>query len=241
MWDLLTLQGAFSARHLQRCGFLASVGPARGGSPAVAALRTALADGPPPNTHPVLAAALVGALERAEADAADAGPPRPLARLVEIGGPILAQWGDRAIWGGARRLWGAVAVLLALPFGLAAALAMAGVSLALHMLGRVLLRRWGWRVGWDLVRGGSGWLWRRGPRWAERAGLPVSAGVLAVAATLGWSAGPSAGAFGLRLVWFMLGVLLGGSAHRPTAWGWICWVAASVGAGLDVWSARTGW
>jgi hypothetical protein len=237
LWRLLTIQTAFNEKHLQRAGFLAALRPA--GEPA-RRLQLEIAAGPPPNTHPVMAAALFGALDRVVEDEAAGASPRPPSRLIELGGPLLAQWGDRALWGAARTAW-ALAGLAAAPLaGLPVALVFLAVATAAHILARPALYLWGRRAGWDLVRGGRGWLWGKAPRVAERAALPLALAATGVMAVSWAVAGPHAAASGLRAGWFMLGALLGGSVRRPATWGRVCWVAAATGAALDLWLAQSG-
>lgn len=238
---LLSLQAGFSDRHRQRPAFLALAAP-RGpeASEPHSDLRRAIASGPPPNTHPVMAAALVGALDRVLHEASAGEAPRPPARLLEVGGTQLAHWGDRMIWGALRPAWAMLALVVAPLAGPAVALVYAGGALLASVAVRPALYRWGWRAGWDLVRGGAGRLWRRGPRWVERTHLPLLVAAAAVSAGVWLAGGPSASASGLRSIWFILGLLLGATARRPATWGWVVGVAAGVGAALDLWRAQAG-
>ena len=241
LWNLLTIQAGFSDRHLQRAGFLALLGRSRPEmSGARASLAQAMVDGRPPNTHPVMAAALVGALERALCEAVVGETPRPPARLLELGETQLAQWGDRAIWGAARPAWAMMALIATALVGPAAVVFFAAGAFLASLGARSVLYRWGWSAGWNLVRGGTGRFWRRGPSWADRAKLPLVTGLVGVTVGVWLSNGPSTAASGLRAVWFILGVLLGASARRSAAWGWVCWIAAAVGTALDLWRSQNG-
>jgi hypothetical protein len=238
---LLLLQGSFSRRHLQRGGFLLALGMHRdvrhsdAQRSQQAALEAGIVAGKPVNTHPVMAAALIGAVKRIMHDAADGPLPRPPQRLLEVGGATLAQWGDRAIWGAFRPAV-ALLTLALLPLSplWVAVVFVAGV-LVLQIVGRMWLFSWGLRAGWLLARGSGGWLWRRGPAWVAGALAPLAA-VAALVLGLWMNAGgsmegarPFSSAVGP--VWFILGVSLGGGvAGRALAWGWLCWVVGSLGA-----------
>jgi mannose/fructose/N-acetylgalactosamine-specific phosphotransferase system component IIC len=238
---LLSLQAGFSDRHRQRPAFMALM--ARRGTDAPgpeAELRQAIAAGPPPNTHPVMAAALVGALDRTLRDASAGEAPRPSARLLDVGGTQLAHWGDRMIWGALRPAWAMLALIVAPLAGPVTALVFAAGALLASLASRPALYRWGWKSGWDLVRGGAGRLWRQGPLWVERAHLPLLAAVTVVTAGVWLVRGPGASATGLRAIWFILGLLLGATARHPAAWGWVAGVAAGVGAALDLWRSQAG-
>jgi mannose/fructose/N-acetylgalactosamine-specific phosphotransferase system component IID len=198
-------------------------------------LRQAIVEGAAPNTQPIMAAALVGALDRSIAEAERENLPRPLVRLLDVGGPLLAQWGDRVIWGIARPLW-AMAALVWAPFSaVAAALVFLGGALIGQAAARLELYRWGWKAGWDLVRGGHSRWWHVAPRWGERLHLPLILGVVGAVVVLWLRVDASTTASALRVAWFIIGGLLGGSVRRPMAWGWICCIAAAVGTALDVW------
>lgn len=229
---LLTLQAAFSNEYLQRAGFLRmlNASPAWAGadpSPKVS-LAVELMEHGMANTQPILAAALVGALDRVLYDARETPPPRSPVRLIELGGSILAQWGDRVVWGAVRPL-GGLLILALLP--LAPGLILIGyllLALTGGFAARLGFYRWGWRAGWDLVRGGASWAWRRGPAVLEAAAVPVGL-VAALAFLLGYaSLAPPGGAlasWSRALLWFMVGFPCGALlARRPTFWGWACWV-----------------
>lgn len=237
----LLVQASFNVAFLQRTGFLGLVraipagrlGPAR-------ALREStaveVARGGPYNTQPILAAALAGGLERILVAAGREAPPRPPMRLLGVGGSVLAQWGDRTIWGGARPLVSLLS-LAALAAGPCAGLAVfATASLGLHLGGRWAFYRWGWRRGWEAALGGRSAAWERLP---ALLGLAIPAA--AVAATLALSAGQGPGggptanggdtSFPLGVVWFILGAPVGLLVgRRAFLWGWIC--ALALGAAL---------
>ncbi|MCK4415428.1 MAG: hypothetical protein KAY32_17975, partial [Candidatus Eisenbacteria sp.] len=233
---LLFLQAGFSGRFLQRSGFLfllpALAGPRDPeGCTLAERLREDLAGGRAPNTHPLMAAALAGGLLRLASEARQGIPARPAGRLLDVGGAVLAQWGDRALWGGARPLL-ALLALLALAAGPWFGLGLLLVGgLALELGGRWALLHWGARRGWALVQGFCPLLWTRLPRALARAQLPA-AGILAagLAGTrLGGSGDPLAWVAGGA--WFILGLLAGRVALcRPMAWGAGCWVVSLTGA-----------
>ncbi len=250
LWALVALQAGFGNRYMQRSGFLyflllgagATRRAARDQACAEGAVAgaEALADeilrGAPLNTQPIMAAALLGATERALADARREPPPRPVTRLLELGGSLLAQWGDRAIWGAVRPALGFVALACAAPWPAAAA-AYAAAALALTLGARVGLYGWGWSAGWGVVRGSRSWVWRRMPGAADRSLAPLAViAAASVAAALGRAAGAAGGAgapanlFSLGGASFILGVPLGAAlGSRPLSWAWICG-AAAVGA-----------
>ncbi len=239
---LLALQSAFSSRSLQRAGFLRYLRVRLGEAShprvreAARQLEEQMCREGTINTQPVMAAALLGATERVVADAAREAPPRPVLRLVELGGSVLAQWGDRAVWGGARPLWALIALALVPLAPLPAVALYAAGGLALELGARGALHRWGWRRGWQVVRRGTGRLWRGLPVWCERMQIPLA---LLAAVTL-WvglvrpAPAPAMGALAWALLSFILGVPLGAlSGRRALIWGWICWgwgVLAVVGA-----------
>jgi len=226
LWRLLALPASFSQRFLQRAGFLHALGEEESGD-AVGELA--------PNTQPLLAAALLGAWQTVRADAA---PPRPPLRMLAVGGSLLAQWGDRVIWGGARPL----AALLALP---AVLLSQAGLLLVWGcslLAGEVWLRdrlyRWGRSRGWRLVPVALGARVQRLARSLPTALAAASAAwALLVAASWGASGGGPAWVAGG--VWFIVGVLSGANAvRRPTHWAARC-AAATLAAGVWLWLAPT--
>lgn len=242
LWAILTLQACFSDQHLQRSGFLHALegSPCAGAAGAecgqAAGLEERMAAQGILNTQPAMAAALVGALDRVLCDAQQEPLPRCPLKLLEVGGPVLAQWGDRALWGGLRPATAllALALLPVWPAGVVAAYMSGGLILNLAM--RLQLYRWGWRAGWGIVRGGRGRIWRQGPSWVQAALLPL--GLVAVLSLgVAWiGAAPAAGgrllsASGLGLVWFIIGVPFGMSmGSRPLLWGWVCWAAGLLGA-----------
>lgn len=244
LWALLTLQASFSHRHLQRGGFLRilhAIPTARlkGRSQrALADLQDELAHEGTANTQPVVAAALAGGAERILTDAARAPLPRSPLKLLTVGGSVLAQWADRALWGGLRPALG----LLALGFALESPAFVLGtyavVGLGLHLVARRAFYRWGWRLGWDLVRGGRGRTWRWLP---TLLGLTVPLLVVGVSLLLagrlenflsggGPPAGIARGIFRQGIVWFILGLPLGYLVgRRALLWGWTCTLAGWVG------------
>jgi mannose/fructose/N-acetylgalactosamine-specific phosphotransferase system component IIC len=227
---LLLLQAAFSRQHLQRTGFLyAWLFRTRVRADILDDVGRQLASGKPANTHPILAAALLGGLERVSVDAASTPPPRPPARLVEIAGPLLSQWGDRALWGGLRLAFALVALALA-PFAPAAVVfAYVGLSILAQLLGRVLFHRWGTAQGWALVgRRGVGWSLLS--RWGAPAAAPLAA--IAAAALAGFFLRDSRPcAWLVTAGGFIFGVLVGGrAAPPPLAWGWLCAGTGALGA-----------
>lgn len=227
---LLGLQAGFSDRYLQRSGFLVALAPrpgaAAGGripeerAEARARLREEMFGDRPPNTQPLVAAALIGALDRVLAEPA-AEASRPAIRLLQAGGSLIAQWGDALVWGSTRPTFGLLASAL-LPLSLPGVLAgWLLLGIAAEILARLWLYRWGWREGWDLVpvRAGSFWHWV--PRWSW--GLRL----LLALALVGWLA-VGWGHLGPRAVWTgpAVSVILGGlcgvaTAGRPASRGWI--------------------
>jgi mannose/fructose/N-acetylgalactosamine-specific phosphotransferase system component IID len=237
MWALITLQAGFGNRYMQRSGFLYFLfpgsGPTRG---AAGQLEEDILAGGPLNTQPIMAAALLGATERVLAEARDQSPPRPIVRLLDVGGPLLAQWGDHAIWGALRPALALLALAGAASWP-GAAMGYVGyalVGLALSLGARARLYRWGWTAGWDVVRGWGNRVWRRSPDVASRALAPLA--VLAAASVLGTFAlgihrvggGSTLILFSLGAASFILGVPLGAVlGQRPLAWAWICGAAAA--------------
>ncbi len=225
-WEgLLALQAAFSTGHLQRVGFLHLVRGAPGNRTRVADLERQLMEEGTLNTQPVMAAALIGALDRI---LVEREMPRSPLRLLELGGTMLAQWGDRAIWGGVRPGLALLALAFFPLWHLGVAIAFPAVGLVLHFVARVRLYRWGWRRGWDLVQGGTGWCWDRLPGIAGGMLVPLA---LVAAVSLSAFAGPVPSAFPSRGLWFMLGVPLGAAAgSRPLPWGCVCCGVAALDA-----------
>ena len=236
LWVLMTLQAAFSNEYLQRAGFLRLIltSPTRIRDEGAQApeLLAELMEGATANTQPVLAAAIAGSLDRIFLEAQQAQLPRSPVRLIEVGGAILAQWGDRVIWGTVRPHCAILTIAL-LPLAPRTVLtAYLTLGIAGGIAARLGLYRWGWRAGWDLVRGGSSWGWRRGPALMEAASVPVGL-LTALALLFGYpSLLPAGGAlapWSRALVWFMVGVPCGAClARRPTIWGWACWLVGIV-------------
>jgi hypothetical protein len=243
---LLLLQAGFSARFLQRSGFLfllpaLPVADEAQGAGFRERLARDLLAGRAPNTHPLMAGALAGGLARLSLDV-EAAASRPPGRLVEVGGAVLAQWGDRVLWGAVRPLLALVALC-----GLAAGppwgwgvLLLGG--LALELGGRWALIGWGARRGWALVQGLPPRLWQRLPRALARIQLPavglLAGGLLACAGAGGghplpWVAGAA---------WFILGLLAGPLARRhPLAWGAGCTLVSLAGAATSsLWGGGSG-
>ncbi len=235
---LLALQAAFSARYLQRSGFWYSLGRDLCGrrskmSEALRCLGRDLARACPANTHPVMAAALVGAVGRVieERDAGES--PRPAVRLIEVGGPVLAQWGDRFLWGAVRPAL-ALLALAATALTPLAGLGLLALSAMLHIAGRVFLFRWGWSEGWGLVRSRAGWLWQNAPVWGERS--LAALGLLAALALVWLGVKTHLHASGLWVAGFILGgCLRAGVFRRPLVWGCAAGLATCVGTGLQTW------
>ena len=105
-----------------------------------------------------------------------------------------------------------------------------GSGLAAHLVARVVLYRWGWRAGWDVVGGVAGRFGRGLPRWCDRLLIPLA---LLAAVSLGLAGAPghnvALSTSGRGLLWFILGLPCGGLVgHRPLPWSWICWGAGIV-------------
>lgn len=243
----LLLQASFNFAYLQRAGFLGIVRAIpeerlRGAEAIRSQTEFDIAQTGTYNTQPVLAAALAGGIERVLTEAGRGSLPRAPARLLTVGGAVLAQWGDRVLWGGVRPVLSLMVLgLTVLPvlrpwLGL---LIYVGASLLFHVVMRWGLYRWGWRKGWDCVRGGRGWVWD----WLPTAlALLIPLLALWVGLVLARHLGPFAvgtesgvmSFFRHGLVWFILGLplglLVGG---RALLWGWAC--ALVLALGLTPW------
>jgi len=244
LWALLTVQASFSYRHLQRGGFLGllrAIPNARleGRSrDCLSALEDELAREGTANTQPVVAAALAGGAERVLSDAAEVPLPRSPLKLLTVGGSVLAQWADRTLWGGLRPALGLVALGFVLDAPVLVLGAYVVIGLTLHLGARLAFYRWGWRLGWDLVRGGRGWTWRWLP---TLLGLMVPLLVVGISVLLagrletfladgGQKAGMVQSIFRQGIVWFILGLPLGYLVgRRALLWGWTCALAGWVG------------
>jgi len=255
LWALLALQAGFGNRFMQRSGFLhfLLLGSGSAGRPAGGQLQSDLADeladeilgGGALNTQPIMAAALLGATERVLDEARREPPPRPVVRLLELGGSLLAQWGDRALWGAVRPALALLALACA-ALGPAAAAGYGAIGLVLSLVARAGLYRWGWAAGWDVVRGSGSWAWRRLPAVATRSLSPLAiVAAASIAAALAQGAGAGGGVrgpanfFSLGVASFILGVPLGAALRsRPLAWAWICGAA---GAGALMLGRGLGW
>jgi len=243
---LLLLQASFSRRHLQRGGFLQLLANARrrmrapGEREALDALERDLVTGRPPNTHPLLAAALTGALDRALREAGASAPPRPLHRLLEVGGAALAPWGDRCLWSVTRPLL-ALAALAVLPLRPGFVLAVYGMGvLGLQLFARHRLYAWGGGLGWDLPGTRPSRVWRACGRHGDLIGaIAALAASLSLGAWLGAGAVLRSGSGPLVILCLsgILGILSADRlGRRAEVWGWACWVAGVLaGAVLDWW------
>lgn len=225
--ELMLIQAGFSDRFMQRSGFTLLLGGAvpgrivgREGEGARRRFICGMLGDRPPNTQPLMAAALVGALDRVlEAGADDPG--RSPRRLLQWGGSLLAQWGDRMVWGFLRPALALLAVWL-LPLSVSGALlGWFLFATAAELLARRGLYRWGWRAGWDLVPLRAGVLWRR-----LESGRALALPLLAAGALLWIGAGWWH--LGAHALWTapagstMLGLFCGAlTARRPIARGWI--------------------
>jgi hypothetical protein len=236
---LLTLQAGFSDAHLQRDGYLHWIWgeirrpPSEPARQEAQLLEADMLRQGALNTQPVMAAALLGALDRVLCSAASQSLPRSPRRLLEIGGAVLAQWGDQILWGAGRPAFFLLGLAL-LPWApLAVILGILALGLLLHLGGRVLFYAWGWRRGWGVVDGGGRW-WHRAPGLIMASHGPL---VLGAAVSLALAAF-RAGAWGERPfflagLWFILGVPLGRwVGQRPGVWGWICWAAMVILAAM---------
>jgi len=229
---LLLIQAGFSQAFLQRSGFAALAhqlgrGRREDASLRARALERELAGGRALNTHPATAAALSGALDRLiEAPGRE---PRPLSRLVEVGGATLAPHADRAFWGAARPCI-ALAALAIFPFSPAAGLMLfLAAGLVLELGVRALLAGWGRRAGWAVAAGPAGRFSRAAPLAAARLQPALSLAVLG-ALVASSSPGADPAAWALRGGWFILGGLTGGLARRRgMTWGWLSWGAGAAG------------
>ncbi len=237
---LLTLQAGFSNRHLQRSGFLRALLATPVGDMGSAARRErerlidSLRREGAVHCHPLLSSALVGAIDRVVWAADHDPPPRSPLRLLEIGGSVLAQWGDRALWGGLRPAMALLAIAL-LPLGaLPVVVAYVAAGLLFHGAGRLFLYRWGWVRGWETALGGGTWLWHRFPVWIEAGLTPLA--LLAAASLLpllrgGLGFQPPGAVFNSAGIWFILGALAGaGIGRRPLQWSWACLAAGLLSA-----------
>jgi hypothetical protein len=235
---LLLIQAGYSGRFQQRSGLL-WVMQARGHAGSMdraddAGARSAFAasmlEERSPNTHPFMAAALAGALERVLDDApADAAVRRSPTRLIQLGGGLLAQWGDRLLWGGLRPLVALVALIAAASVsGLGSVVLWIGLSLALEPIARARLYAWGWRRGWAMLPLRPGRFWRGAEMWMAPARLPLAlvGAILLMRARVNWpvAGGEWVAPAGCFVLGFALG---GGAARRPLMWGWLS--AAAVG------------
>ncbi len=237
---LLLVQAGFSRAYLQRSGFRALVEALQrrdaGGKSSrnAAALAEDLSTGPALNTHPAMAAALLGAWRSILAARGD--PPRPPRRLAEVGGPVLAQWGDRLFWGGFRPLLALLAIAAA-PLHPAAALAgFLVIGCGLELRARDALHGWGFRHGWSIVGGSIGRFWRTAPARAARLhGIVGIISLLLLAAGAGYE--PNTTAWAIRAGWLMLGYLAGRTAiQRAMLWGWMGWGVSLAASALALWA-----
>lgn len=236
----LALQAAFSARHLQRTGFLylwklrRELTPLKE-NPAAIDLERELLGGAPINTHPILAPALLGGLERVCRDAGGDSVARPPIRLLSVGGPLLSQWGDRAVWGGLRP----AAALLCLAWLPLAPLPIVGLYLTVLLAAQWTVRGrlfgWGLRAGWALPQG----LQSRGARWLAvwPARLLPFLALGAGASLVLWLAGAALpglcrpGHWVSGGIWFILGLFAARFiGARPLRWGWTGALAGALGA-----------
>ncbi|MCK4303796.1 MAG: PTS sugar transporter subunit IIC [Candidatus Eisenbacteria sp.] len=247
---LLGLQAGFSDRQLQREGFLLAVRGIPGkrlselGRRETTALEERMLQEGTLNTQPVMAAALIGALDRILIEAERKPLPRSPLKLLEVGGAVLAQWGDRALWGGLRPGMALLALAL-LPIAPApVVVAFLTLGLSMQLGGRVVLYHWGWRAGWNVVRGSGASFWRCGPAWLQEALLPLAVGVVG-SYGVAWFAEAGAVEVGLptlfnqSMVWFMLGMPIGlWVGNRPMKWGCLCWAAAALGVLTEQWIGR---
>jgi mannose/fructose/N-acetylgalactosamine-specific phosphotransferase system component IIC len=245
---LFLLQAGFSHRHLQRSGFLLALFPSRGisgnrvGEAPALALRDALAGemlaAQPPNAQPIMAAAVIGALERVLAGEPGALPRSPM-RLIHMGGSVLARYGDAVIWGALRPAVAMIALLASAGSAAGAVLAWVGLDLAGEWMARRALCSWGWRMGWGIIpfRPGRRWL-RVGSR-VRALHLPLALLLLGLVIRA-WSLTPQPhGAWAALAGWGIVGLLAGGiAARRPLAWGW---AAAAALCGGSAFSALLGW
>jgi hypothetical protein len=233
---MLILQAGFSNRYLQASGFqhlLSVLSLPQASSSARSDLAGRMLASGNLNTHPVMAAALLGAVARVLSDAARGPLPRSPLKLITVGGSVMAQWGDRALWGGLRPALAllALALLPLSPAGATGGFLLAGLTL--HVAGRAWLYRWGWRAGWAVFAATGSRRWMRLPDLFQMPLAPlafvaaVSLCFAAARADLSLSAAPAA-LFSRGLLWFTLGIPCGlGVGVRPIPWGWVCW-----GAGL---------
>jgi hypothetical protein len=231
---LLIIQACYSGRFQQRCGFLWLVQPTRragsrdaaGGAEDAArvAFAASMLSERSPNTHPLMAAALAGALERVLGDAqTSGGAGRSPARLVQLGGGLLAQWGDRVLWGGLRPFVALMALVAAAAVsGLGSVLLWVALALALEPLARSRLYAWGRQRGWSIVPFRPGRLWRAAEVWMAPARLPLAltGAILFMAVRVKWPVpgGEWVAPAGLFVLGFALG---GGATRRPLIWGWM--------------------
>lgn len=160
------------------------------------------------NAHPYLAAMVVGAVARLEAEETD---PAVIRRFRAAASGPLGTLGDRAVWGA----WRPFCLLLAAAVYCIGWNALPSVVLfvLLYNAGHVWLRAWGYREGWNAGRG----LGRR----LQRSHLRTLARVLAPAAMV------LVGAVGLGLVATVAGGAAMGVGEAGVEWEWPGVVAVS--------------
>jgi hypothetical protein len=235
---LLLIQAGYSVRFQQRCGFLwvmqatrragsKDPEPAENARPGFAA---SMLTERSPNTQPLMAAALAGALDRVlDEPGASTSAGRPPARLMQLGGGLLAQWGDRVIWGGVRPFVALVVLIAAAVVSAwGSVLIWIGLALVLEPLARARLYAWGWSRGWAIVPFRPAGFWRGAERWMAPARLPlgVLGAILLLLARVRWPV--AGGEWVAPVALFVVGFALGGGAtRRPLLWGWMS--AAAVG------------
>ncbi len=138
VWSSLLVQSAFSDSYLQLGGFLWAVRRFTGESAELATAAGAA------NTHPVMAAALIGAAERSRLAGASVSE---VGRILRRAGPPLAAWGDAFIWGIFRPAVLLLAVALGVRWPLLGASLLGALGLAADVGARCASWRWGWQQG----------------------------------------------------------------------------------------------